>query len=174
EVDTFARTWLGLSKLEEWREAVSTALLGDWMDTDAGCLCTAADEAVVDRLKTHTAVVHRQLQPLWERKVNGRRLCLLDEPWPHGRTRYDGLAAPGDPFEAGLPWVPGDPRIAAVLAQLTPQEREIAQEWAHRHGCSWAQAAEQVGVTGPQEQADSVRRKLKRLGTRHTQRQAAA
>ncbi|MDG4865234.1 hypothetical protein P8605_44520, partial [Streptomyces sp. T-3] len=39
EVDTFARTWLGLSKLEEWREAVSTALLGDWMDTDAGCLC---------------------------------------------------------------------------------------------------------------------------------------
>lgn len=29
-VDTFSRNWLGVSRVHEWREAVSTALLGDW------------------------------------------------------------------------------------------------------------------------------------------------
>lgn len=64
-MDDFARTWLGITKPSAWREAVSTALLGDW--TGAGCTCGVNnDTVVVHLLMEETRILHRQLQPLWE------------------------------------------------------------------------------------------------------------
>lgn len=82
-MDDFARTWLGITKPSAWREAVSTALLGDW--TGAGCTCGVNnDTVVVHLLMEETRILHRQLQPLWECKAAGRRLRLMGAPLPDG------------------------------------------------------------------------------------------
>ncbi|NGN63159.1 hypothetical protein G5C51_04455 [Streptomyces sp. A7024] len=66
-----------------------------------------------------------------------------------------------------------DPRIAAVLRQLSLPEAHVAIEWA-RKGCSWWRAAANLGIAPAYGYHERVRRKLKRLGDRHTARAAAA
>ncbi|MGW0738157.1 hypothetical protein [Streptomyces sp. NPDC002851] len=77
EVDRFASEVLGLWRGGRWREPVSTALLGNWADPlaeDGGSIAPA----FLDAFKTEGKVVHRQLTPLWRRKVNDARLWSLD------------------------------------------------------------------------------------------------
>uniref|UniRef100_UPI000E681CB4 hypothetical protein n=2 Tax=Streptomyces TaxID=1883 RepID=UPI000E681CB4 len=84
-VAEFAATWLGIPNPDnEWLEAVSTALLGNWVDLLGEHLVDDAGALGLKQLKKESAVVHRQLQPLWRRKAAGGRLLSLDHPVPGG------------------------------------------------------------------------------------------
>lgn len=64
-----------------------------------------------------------------------------------------------------------DPRIAVVFRCLDADEAAVAWAWSHTGG-SWQESAETVGL--PASMGEQVRRKLKRLGARHQERQLEA
>lgn len=175
-VRTFTTEVLGLWHGAGWHESVSTALLGDWVGSlhsdgliAPGCL---------ERLKDEVRTVHRQAAPLWERKVNGQRLRSLDFCLGSDWTLYNLISDGPDPYEALCNNLPDDPRVAAVLARLTPAERMVALSWAHERITTWAEAAAdaialapdhfgQFAGLSPTALGERVRRKLQRLGTAH-------
>ncbi|MEU1035482.1 hypothetical protein ABZ402_43785 [Streptomyces mirabilis] len=168
-VDAFSRTWLGLSRPEAWREAVEMALLGDWVEALGRGVAT--DGYIRDMLHRYTSSEHRALQPLWERRVRGKRTALLSQPLGPDLTVEDLLAERRTPEEAALIHELADSRLLAVLRGLAAGEVALAQAWA-ASGESWDRAARDAGL--PTTYGERVRRKLKRLGARHTARAAAA
>lgn len=128
---------------------------------------SAHDPFVTDLLHRHRKTEHRRLQPLWERRVQGKRTALLSRPVGEGLTLADALPGARSP-EALLNDTDIDDRIGTVLSQLPAAETEIALSWA-RTGDSWADTADGAG----QEAAygERVRRKLKRLGSEYARRQ---
>ncbi|MDX3065879.1 MULTISPECIES: hypothetical protein [Streptomyces] len=172
-VAEFAATWLGIPNPDnEWLEAVSTALLGNWVDLLGEHLVDDAGALGLKQLKKESAVVHRQLQPLWRRKAAGGRLLSLDHPVPGGGTLVGLLADRAAPQEPSVLWEPETESAAAVFAGLSPGEQQVARVWAQSGRTSWAEAADLAGVSAAE--ADSVRRKLRRLGRRYEQRAASA
>ncbi|WP_371799147.1 hypothetical protein OG963_15255 [Streptomyces sp. NBC_01707] len=179
-VEAFMTEVLGLWRGARWQEPVSTALLGDWV----GSLHTdgRVGPGALEYLKAETRVLHRQMTPLWERKVNGRRLWGLDFALGDGLTVYDVVAGGPDPYEMLAGTVPDDPRVATVLNDLTPAERAVAMAWADSQVTSWTEAASSIMALAPAQftgldpaaLGERVRRKLKRLGARHTALAAAA
>ncbi|MFF5313161.1 MULTISPECIES: hypothetical protein [Streptomyces] len=164
-VDAFSRTWLSLARPESWREAVEMALLGDWVEALGGG-CTH-DPFITDLLHRHRKTEHKRLQPLWERRVQGKRTAVLSRPVGDGLTLADALPGAQSP-EVLLNDAFIDDRISTVLSQLPHADTEIALSWA-RTGDSWAETADSAG----QETAygERVRRKLKRLGSEYKRRQ---
>ncbi|MEU9575442.1 hypothetical protein AB0D62_37575 [Streptomyces massasporeus] len=172
-VAEFAATWLGIPRPDErWLEAVSTALLGNWVDLLDEHLLDEAGGLGLKQLKQESSAVHRQLQPLWRRKAAAGRLLSLDHPVAGGGTLVDLLADRAAPQERSTLWEPESPGAAAVFAQLTPREQQIARVWAQSGRTSWAETADLAGVSAAD--AEGVRRKLRRLGHRHKQRMASA
>ncbi|WP_019061417.1 hypothetical protein [Streptomyces prunicolor] len=172
-VAEFASMWLGIAHPdEEWLEAVSTALLGDWVDLLGEHLVDDAGALGLKQLKRESSVVHRQLRPLWRRKTAGGRLLSLDHPVPGGGTLVDVLADRAAPTQSPGLWEPETPGAAAVFAGLSPGEQQVARVWAQSGRTSWAELAGLGGVSAAE--ADSVRRKLRRLGRRYEQRAASA
>ncbi|MEU3352310.1 hypothetical protein [Streptomyces sp. NPDC037389] len=176
QVETFMTEVLGLWRGARWHEPVSTALLGDWvgsLHTDGRILPGA-----LEQLEAEARLLHRQLTPLWERKCRGERLRSLDFALGDGLTIYDLVADGPDPYEVLFGALPEDARLVVVLAELTPTERAVAMAWANPQTTSWADAAAHVieldpsGCAGhlPIALGERVRRKLKRLGERHTRR----
>lgn len=82
---------------------------------------------------------------------------------PQARRPYDDLDAEFAKFT--------DPRIAPVLRGLQESEAALALLWAYGGG-SWAESAAAAGLEPAA--GEQVRRKLKRLGARYTQRRCAA
>ncbi|MFF6787165.1 hypothetical protein [Streptomyces sp. NPDC012510] len=123
-VNDFSRTWLGLEHPERWREAVEMALLGGWV----GQLGTgiADDSVVTDLLRRHCHSEHEQLQPLWERRIRGKRVALLSCPIGDGLALADVLTDPRSPEKALLDGQFSDDRIDSVLRQLQAQEEDLA------------------------------------------------
>ncbi|WP_369394796.1 hypothetical protein AB5J72_50395 [Streptomyces sp. CG1] len=78
-IDRFTSRVLCLQTGDRWREAVSTALLGDWTAPLAseGRLTLDAIGALRGEIRT----IHRQLMPLWRRRTGGSRVLLLETPW---------------------------------------------------------------------------------------------
>ncbi|MFD0228076.1 hypothetical protein ACWGPD_10065 [Streptomyces hirsutus] len=149
-----------LKRWSGWNEPVSTALLGDWADPlyDQGHLTPEA----LERLKSEASVIHRQLTPVWRRKVNQSRLLLLDTPLGEGLTLYDlvcGQAAVDSGFEADFE----DSRLTEILEALSPAERAVTLALGARGVTTWAEAAMAAGAADPERQAKKVRRKVKRL-----------
>lgn len=172
-VAEFASMWLKIPNPDtEWLEAVSTALLGSWVDLLDEDLVDDAGALGLKQLKRESSEVHRQLQPLWRRKTSGGRLLSLDHPLPGGGTLVDVLADRAAVREPAVLWEPDADSAAWVFSQLSPGERQVARAWAQAGGASWAEAADLAGVTA--YDADSVRRKLRRLGRRFEERTAAA
>ncbi|MGW9584427.1 hypothetical protein ACWIGB_15975 [Streptomyces albidoflavus] len=178
-VDQFASEVLGLWNGARWREPVSTALLGNW---DAPLQDSGITPAFLDAFKAEVKEVHRQLTPLWRRKVKDERLWSLDLSFGNGLTTYDLVVGGPDPYEALAGTLPDDPRVAAVLAQLRPVERAVAMAWASTRVTCWSEAADDVITLDPVQFAgydahalgERVRTKLIRLGKRHTERASAA
>ncbi|MGW3913237.1 hypothetical protein ACWEBX_17220 [Streptomyces sp. NPDC005070] len=168
-VDAFAKDWLGLRHPGRWRAAVEAALLGDWVTTLGRGM--AHDRFVLDLLRRHTEAEHTYLQPLWERRARGRRVCLLSQPVGVDLTLQDLLVDHRGPDAAVLAAEYDDSRLAAVLRGLRNDEEALAAEWACTGG-TWAQAA--ATHDRAPEFGERVRRKLKRLGTQHTMRHAPA
>ncbi|MFE5113504.1 hypothetical protein [Streptomyces sp. NPDC056663] len=172
-VGEFASTWLNVPIVtEQWLEAVSTALLGDWVNVLDEHLLDEAGDLGLKQLKTESTTVHRQLRPLWRRKVRGARLLSLDHPVNGGSTLADMLAGKEAAVNAPSLWEPDNERAADVIGQLSPQEQAVAKAWALGGRSSWPEAAEAAGFT--EAVGDSVRRKLRALGRRYEQRQANA
>ncbi|MEU3564168.1 hypothetical protein [Kitasatospora sp. NPDC006786] len=159
-LERFGRVVLGAGRSKRWTEAVSTALLGDWVAPlyDG----TGLGMPAVDRLRDETRVIHRQLVPLWERRTYGnKRVALLESPIYEGATLRDLLAdtAADDPV---LDQVPGDRRLAAVLVLLSPSERAVVLALGHPGVATWAEAAALTGSTRPDKDGEAVRRKVRR------------
>ncbi|MEU6593270.1 hypothetical protein ABZ923_29275 [Streptomyces sp. NPDC046881] len=167
-VDAFSRNWLGLSHPAAWREAVEAALLGDWVEALGRGLAT--DDYVQALLDRHARSEHRALQPLWERRVRGKRTALLGQPLSPGLTVQDLLTEEHTPEDATLAAELADSRLLAVLRTLAPDEAGLARAWA-ASGESWARTALNAGLSTAH--GERVRRKLKRLGTLYTARAAA-
>jgi hypothetical protein len=166
-VAEFAQTWLGVrSVTERWLEATSTALLGDWVALLDEHLLEEAGPLSVTTLKTEATQVHRQLVPLWEHKVRGRELLSLDKLTPGGATLADLVTD----RTALTPDFPSD--VEAVLDLLTIPEQAVAHAYALNGRGTWSEAAEVAGATS--EEAESVRRKLLRLGKQYDERRTSA
>ncbi|WP_328980430.1 hypothetical protein [Streptomyces canus] len=172
-IDRFASRVLVLRQGGRWREAVSTALLGNWalaLDTPDGL----PYESAVAELRTEALVLHRQLTPLWRRKSGGSRVLLLDTPLGDGITLYDLITGSPSPQELALGAEPDDSRLSAVLNALSQEERKVALAWTRPEVATWAEAAAAVTETDAVALGERVRRKLKRLGKLQTERTAAS
>ncbi|MGW0964101.1 hypothetical protein ACWD4K_35040 [Streptomyces gelaticus] len=170
-VDAFSRDWLGLTDPQGWRSAVENALLGEWVHhLGRGVL---RDPQLRDLLNQHTRIEHRNLQPLWERRVRGRRVRLLQDLIADGLTLADTVADNRRPEDALLRRELDDSRLAAVFRGLTQQEAEVAAAWAADPKSTWLQAAAALGHREPASFGERVRRKLKRLGAVQVERAAA-
>ncbi|MEV0604526.1 hypothetical protein AB0I82_35240 [Streptomyces sp. NPDC050315] len=172
-VDQFASRVLTLPTGPRWREAISTALLGTWeRGTLRRSLCAFGSVAAV---REEARLIHRQLTPLWRRRTRHGRVLLLDMPiGDDGMTLYDlavGSSAVDDLVHGVLP---ENPRVAAVLAQLRPEEQVVALALAHRLASGWTEAAALTGAADPVALGERVRRKLQRRGAQYTDRAAAA
>ncbi|MEU9472820.1 hypothetical protein AB0D78_40845 [Streptomyces avermitilis] len=172
-IDRFASRVLVLRQGGQWREAVSTALLGDWaraLDTPDGL----PYESAVAELRTEALALHRQLTPLWRRRTGGSRVLLLDTPLGDGITLYDLIIGSPSHQELALGAEPDDSRLSAVLNALSPEERKVALAWTRPEVATWAEAAAAVAEADSVVLGERVRRKLKRLGKLQAERTAAS
>ena len=153
------------------RDRVSTALIGEWA-TPLLSSCGRLSPEALHCLRSEARAVHRQLTPVWRRKISRSRVLLLDTPLGDGLTLYDlvdGQMRTDPAIETAF----GDPRLEAVLARLAPAERAVAMAWAHPSTGTWT-AAHLAGHADPEAFGERVRRKLKRLGALYTARSSAA
>lgn len=171
-LDDFLQRHLVLHGGPKWREAASTALAEDWFVELPGS--RTIDEVFVRSIKPDVRAIHRQLVPVWEHKIGWSRVLQLEAPLgAGGLTLLDvvagGLRMEDLVFETAF----DDPGIDAVLRGLTEDERRVAMAWAHPYADTWTEAAQLAGAADPEAFGERVRRKLKRLGDRYTQRAAA-
>lgn len=167
-VDAFSRKVLGLKHPARWREAVEMALLGDWVASMG--TGTATKPYVRALLRHHAGVQHRYLQPVWEGRIKGKRTILLGQPVEETRTIADLLVEQQTPEQDFLS-NERDVRVSTVFKLLQADEQAMALTWAECGG-SWPEAANDLS----QERrfGEKVRRKLRRLGDRYTDRAAEA
>ncbi|MGQ4347486.1 hypothetical protein [Streptomyces sp. SAS_275] len=185
EVTTLsADLWSGAKwRGPHWTEAVSTAALGNWsagLFRRRGHGISLSD---VTKLREQARLTNLQLTPLWRRRSQLQRLHSLDFEFGDGMTAYDILSEGPDPFEVLYGALPDEPRINAVLQMLNPVERAVAFAYANPKTMpTWAEAASAVIAAhqallrdqDPDSLGERVRRKLHRLGKRHTDRTRAA
>lgn len=81
---------------------------------------------------------------------------------------HDLVADGADPQDVVTALLPEDPRLAAVLEGMEPEERAVALAWASWNVASWEEAALLAGVDNPAVMGERVRRKLKGLGRKLT------
>lgn len=168
-VDAFSMNVLGLRSPGRWREAVEMALLGDWVEL-LGTF-TATDDRIMNLIQQHADAQHCHLQPLWERRARGKRTVLLGQRVDETRTLGDLLVEHRTPEQELLSRELSDDRIVSVLKAMRSEEQAIALAWA-AHCDTWAETAKEL--SHEQRFGERVRRKLKRLGDRHTTRAAEA
>lgn len=169
-VQAFATDVLGLARSSRWQEAVSTALLGDWIQP----LFTGQrlDDSAVAQLRADARTTHRHLVPLWRRRTRHGRVLLLDTPLDEGLTLHDLAFGITDAETPLLEYEPEDLRLAALIRALLPAERVAVLAWADPNVRSWAEAARQAGVDDPATFGERVRRKCRRLAAEFARRRA--
>ncbi|WP_327169921.1 hypothetical protein [Streptomyces subrutilus] len=157
----FGRIALGLNRSERWTEALSSALLGDWVAPlyDG----TGLGRPALDRLRSEARRIHTQLVPLWQRRPGKNRVLPLEMPVRNGATLRDLLADRSLPDDPVLDQVPGDdPRLAAILDALNPADRAVVLALGHSGVATWADAAALTGSERPDKDGDRVRRTVRR------------
>lgn len=155
---------------ERWREAVDTALRGDW------CAPLWQDghlpQSALGTLKDEARAVHRALVPLWRHGPRFGRVLSLDAALGDGLSLHDLVASDVDLLARVADGVFEDERLNAVLRLLAPAERQVVIAYAAGEGTTWTEAAAAVGATAPQALGERVRRKAKRLATEQRRRAA--
>ncbi|WAU78499.1 hypothetical protein O1Q96_01330 (plasmid) [Streptomyces sp. Qhu-G9] len=162
-IDAFAMQVIG-RRGTRWREAVSTALLGEWADPFIQGH-RLGPEAIA-QLRKEAEQLHRQLLPLWHRRTCGSRLLLLDMPLGDGLSLYDVLASVAEPGSMAATSDFHEARLTTILHALHPDERAVAMAWAHKGIATWTDAALFVGVPDPGVFGERVRRKVRRTVSR--------
>ncbi|MGW7256761.1 hypothetical protein [Streptomyces sp. NPDC054834] len=174
-LDGVAKDILILPRSERWREAVSTALLGDWISPlfRTGHLPTAA----LSTLRAEARLLHRQLVPVWRRRTRHGRVLSLDAELGEGLSLHDLIAAhiDVDLLTLTASGVFDDERLNALLRGMSRAEQRVVFAYAAGAGSTWAEAAAAAGAADPEAFGERVRRKAKRLAAeqqrRLTQRQ---
>ncbi|GAA5032433.1 hypothetical protein [Streptomyces siamensis] len=167
-IDTFGCKVLTVPRSTRWREAVSTALDGDWCAplVQTGYLPSTA----LGALRAEARTLHRQLVPLWRRRTRHGRLLSLDAALGDGLSLHDLVAADVDLLHREPDGVYEDERLNAVLRALRPTERQVVFAYAEGEGTTWTEAAAAVGATDPNAFGERVRRKTKRLAAEQVRR----
>ncbi|WP_051740549.1 hypothetical protein [Streptomyces xylophagus] len=160
-VESVVSNVLALPQEPLWREAVYTALLGDWPDplTDRRELTLQA----VSVLRAEARTVHRQLVPIWRRRTRHGRVLSLDADLGDGYCLFDLLAAQAGPQLDLIHSARDQQRIGALLRALTPLERHVVLARAAGEATTWTEAAMVCQLEDPQAFGDRVRRKVLRL-----------
>ncbi|AGS73894.1 hypothetical protein B446_35678 (plasmid) [Streptomyces collinus Tu 365] len=159
-MDRFAAEVLVLPRNERWREALSTALLGDWCEP---LLRTGRlPDTALGALKAEARAVHRQLMPVWRRRTRHGRVLSLDADLG-GLSLYELVSVEVDYLAHTAGGVFEDERLNRVLRGLDQAERQVVFAYAEGLGTSWAEAAASVGVAEPEAFGERVRRKVHRL-----------
>ncbi|MCB5166519.1 hypothetical protein LG634_16940 [Streptomyces bambusae] len=166
-VDAFARHVLGIRRPEDCRDWLIDALLGDWVD-DLGRYLT--DPELLDILNTHLAMERQRWKPVWDHRIRGQRVGLLQSPLTSTLTLADLAIDHRLPEDDLLADEMSDARLPSVLRGLNPAEAAVARAWAGDPKASWSRAAAAVHEPDPDSAGERVRRKLKRLGKLHTER----
>ncbi|WP_333738215.1 hypothetical protein [Streptomyces sp. IBSBF 2806] len=168
DVDDIAAEVLILPRSERWREAVTTALVGEWCEplVHAGHLPSTA----LGALKADARRVHRQLVPLWRRSTRHGRVLSLDADLGDGLSLYDLVADGVDLLSHTTSGTYEDDRLNAVLRGLDPIERQVVFAYAEGEGSTWTEAAAEVGAVDPAAFGERVRRKAKRQATEQQRR----
>ncbi|WP_333738218.1 hypothetical protein [Streptomyces sp. IBSBF 2806] len=168
-LDGVAKDVLVLPRSERWHEAVSTALLGDWMDPlfSTGYL----PDTALGALKAEACSVHRQLVPVWRRRTRHGRVLSLDADLG-GLSLYDLVADDVGSLAHTIGGVFEDERLNRVLRGFDPAERAVVFAYAEGEGTTWTEAAARVGVADPKAFGERVRRKSKRLAAEQRRRVA--
>ncbi|MGW6875861.1 hypothetical protein ACWGHA_26380 [Streptomyces xanthophaeus] len=144
------------------------ALLGDWVHRLGGYL---TDPELLRILHEYTAAENRRWKPLWERKANGRQVVLSSNLIAAGISLEESFTDRRTTEEAALNPLLGNEDVRSVLRGLQPDEATVAAYWAQGAG-TWSEAAQLAGLADAA--GERVRRKLRRLGIRRTERTAAA
>ncbi|MFF0063012.1 hypothetical protein ACFYRC_15990 [Streptomyces sp. NPDC005279] len=149
-----------LNRSERWTESLSSALLGDWVAPlyDG----TGLGRPALDRLRSEARTLHTQLVPLWKRRPGKNRVLPLETPVRNGTTLRDLLADRSLPDDPVLDQVPGDRRLAAILAALNPADRAVDLARGHCGVATRAEAAPLTGSERPDEDGERVRRTVRR------------
>ncbi|WP_208809265.1 hypothetical protein [Streptomyces nojiriensis] len=168
-VAAFSQTYLGVARTDpQWLEAVSTALLGNWIDVLD--MQPPDGDSTLHHLRREAQTVHRQLTPLWERKTGPGRVWMLDHRLPSGEALHELVAGSYQIDDEALAWYPDRRDACAVFDRLKEDEQHVARAFALGGG-SWSEAAAATGL--PAQVGERVMRKLRRLGLQHQGRRAA-
>ncbi|WP_331732051.1 hypothetical protein [Streptomyces sp. NBC_00989] len=170
QVDRLSAEVLVLPRSERWREAVTTAVLGNWCEPllRTGYLPTTA----LGALKAEARTLHRQLVPVWRHGTRAGRVLSLDADLG-GLSLYDLVAPDVDLLARTEEGVYADERLNTVLRGLDPAERAVVFAYAEGDGTTWTEAATHVvGAAAPDALGERVRRKVKRLAAEQRRRAA--
>lgn len=91
----FGRIALGRNRSERWTEALSSALLGDWVAPLYDGI--GLGRPALDRLRSEARRIHTQSVPLWQRRPGENRVI---PPWrrPSATARRCETCSPTGPF----------------------------------------------------------------------------
>ncbi|GEB57170.1 hypothetical protein [Streptomyces gardneri] len=167
-IDGLALKWLALPVSDRWREAVSTALVGNWVAPleEEGRLHVSA----LGALRADARAIHRHLVPVWRRRTRHGRVLSLDAVLGDGLSLYDLVAADVDLLSRVAGGIYEDERLNTVLRGLDPAEQQVVFAYAAADGTTWTEAAAAVGATDPNTFGERVRRKAKRLAAEQRRR----
>ncbi|MGW4983076.1 hypothetical protein [Streptomyces mirabilis] len=169
-IDTFGSKVLTVPRSTRWREAVSTALDGDWC---APLLRTGyLPSTALGALRAEARALHRQLVPVWRRRTRHGRVLSLDAALGDGLSLYDLVATDVDLLERVAVGVYEDERLNAVLRGMDAGERRVVFAYAEGEGSTWTEAAAAAGAADPESFGERVRRKAKRLAAEQHRRGA--
>jgi hypothetical protein len=151
---------------------VSAALLEEGWDTSADDL-----GQLVSDLEGRTRRQARVLRPIWETRLNYRRVGLLDQPVVTGNGTLlpvaDLVCDPHVTEDLALAAMEDHQQpICRVLDRLKPDELDVTKLYAQHAQLTWTEAARVAGAPDPVAMGERVRRKLKRLGAEHDRRLA--
>ncbi|WAZ26579.1 hypothetical protein STRCI_008173 [Streptomyces cinnabarinus] len=170
-LDAVASKHLALPTSERWREAVSTALLGDWTaPLERGDRLSST--SAVTALRAEARTLHRQLVPLWRRRTRHGRVLSLDADLG-GLSLHDLVADDFRSLSHTADGVFEDERLNMVLRGLNETERQVVFAYAEGDGATWTEAATVAGADEPEMFGERVRRKAKRLAREQARRAAA-
>ncbi|MFI6341002.1 hypothetical protein [Streptomyces sp. NPDC050535] len=159
-LDSLCRRVLTVPRSPRWREAVSTALMGDWDSSlwQTGHLPSTA----IGALRAEARTLHRQLVPLWRRRTRHGRVLSLDADLG-GMSLLDLVAADIDLLTHTTGGAYEDERLNRVLRALDPAEQQVVFALAEGEGTTWTEAAAVAGAADPGAFGERVRRKTRRL-----------
>ncbi|MFI9772935.1 hypothetical protein ACIHJG_39815 [Streptomyces sp. NPDC052415] len=167
-IDSLCRRVLAMPRSPRWREAVSTALLGDWDEPlwQTGHLAITA----IGALRAEARSIHRGLVPVWRRRTRAGRVLSLDAGLGDGLSLHDMVASDVDLLAHTAGGIFEDERLNAVLRGLNESERRVVFAYAEGEGTTWAEAAAAIGSMDPYALGEPVRRKTKRLAAEQRRR----